>query len=158
MSSYIKHGIEEIKSTKRYAREKNVNGWYINLIGAVIVSFFAATTFFLLSIVFFNTVNPNHLIIKLLDSLSYGIFALPIILTFVIMMSIGKYLIKSMIYFTYLIQQLMMIGINRLDMYLWKKTGKDSLASNFIVKHKKIVQFMMFTPLILFEVLRHHIK
>ena len=152
MIDYIKHGINNIKSTKQYAREKNVTNWFNSLLGAIYISFIASTVLTLYSILFVSIINPSELLIRVFSS---TVLYYPIILSFFIMMSIGKHLIKFMIYFTYIIQKLIMKGLNKLDMYLWKKTGKDSLATSFVVKHRKIIQIMAYTPLIIMVILRH---
>ena len=152
MYQYIKQGIQKIKATRQYAREKNVPNWYMSLIGGILIAFIASTVLTLYSILFVSMSNPNSLIIF---AFSHTVISYPFLLTFFIMMSIGPFLIKTMIYFTYLIQKALMKGINKLDMVLWKRTGKDSLASNFIIKHKRIVQIMFYIPLIITLVLRH---
>ena len=152
MIDYIKKGLTDIKDTKRYAREKNVPNWFLSLIGGIMIAFIGSMVLTLYGILFISITNPNQFLLNLFGPTAVS---WPFILTFFLMISIGKYLIKSMIYFTYLIQKIMMKGINNLDMYLWKKTGKDSLASNFMVKHKKLIQILFYVPLILSIILRH---
>ena len=152
MIGYIKKGLKDIKDTKIYAREKNVPNWFMSLIGGIMIAFIGSTVLTLYGILFISISNPNQFLINIFGPTAVS---WPFILTFFMMISIGKYLIKSMVYFTYLIQKGLMKGINKLDMYLWKKTGKDSLASNFMVKHKKLIQIMFYVPLILSIILRH---
>ena len=152
MIDYIKHGIQEIKSTRQYSREKNVPNWFVNLTGGILILFIASTVLTLYSIIFVSLSNPSGILLQLFGK---TVAYYPFILTFFLAMSIGKYPIKAMIYFTYLIQKGLMKLINKLDMVIWKRTGKDSVASNFIIKHKRIVQIAMYIPLILTLVLRH---
>ena len=152
MIDYIKKGLTDIKNTRVYAREKNVPNWFMSLIGGIMIAFFASMVLTIYGILFISITNPNQFLLNFFGPTAVS---WPFILTFFMMISIGKHLTKSMIYFTYLIQKALMKGINKLDMYLWKKTGKDSLASNFIVKHKKLIQIMFYIPLILSIILRH---
>ena len=149
---YFKDGIRKIKETKQYAREKNVPNWITCLIGGILIAWFTSMVFSILSIDFIATANPNGFILNLFG---YSLVAYPFILTVLFMMSIGKYPIKFMIYFTYLIQKGIMKLINKLDMIMWKRTGKDSLASNFMMKHRRLIQILIWIPLILSLVLRH---
>lgn len=152
MIGYIKDGINNIKQTKQYAREKNVPNWFVNLAGGILIAFIASTVLTLYGIIFISISNPNKLLFDIFGS---TVIFYPFILTFFLMMSIGKYPIKFMIYFSYLIQKGLMKGINKLDMILWKKYKKDGMASGFIVKHKKIINILVYLPLIITLILRH---
>ena len=146
MITFVKQGIQRIKDTKKYAQQKNVPNWYANFIGGLAMMFIVSAILTLFSVIFMMVANPNKI---LLDIFGRIVILFPFIFTAGLMLSIGQYPIKAMILFSYYIQKGLMKLINKLDMYLWKKTGKDSLASNFIVKHKRIVQLIFYIPLVL---------
>ena len=152
MITFIKQGIERIKATKKYSQEKNVPNWYLNLTGAILMCFITSTIITLYSIFYLVPVIPYPFI---LDLFGKTVILEPFIITALFMLRFGYIPIKAMILFSSLIQKLFMKALNKLDMYLWKKTGKDSMASNFIVKHKRIVQIMFYIPLVLSLILNH---
>ena len=146
MITFIKEGVKRIQATKKYSQQKNVPNWFVNFIGGLLIIFIASTILTLYSIIFIVTANPNKILMDLFGRI---IVFFPFILTAGLMLTVGQYPIKLMILFSYYIQKLFMKMINKLDMFLWKKTGKDSLASNFIVKHKRIVQLIFYIPVII---------
>lgn len=152
MITFVKQGINRIKETKKYAQQRNVPNWFVNFIGGLLMIFIASTILTLYSIIFMVTANPNKL---LLDIFGNVIVFFPFILTGFLMLSVGQYPIKLMILFSYAIQKLFQKSINKLDMIIWKKTGKDSVASSFIVKHKRLVQIIFYIPVILSLIFNH---
>lgn len=152
MLNFIKQGIQRIKETKKYAREKNVPNWTTNLIGSIMMVFLGSTIFTLYAILFIGSSSLSHFAYTIIGS---TIIYYPFILTFLIMIKYGHYPIKMLILFTYYIQKGLMKLIDKLDMYLWKKTGKDSLASSFMMKHRKLIQFLFWLPLIITFIINH---
>ena len=87
--------------------------------------------------------------VLLLTLIKQIFFLVPLILTGLIILSYGEYPIKFLIFFSSSIAKLLMKLITKGDMYVWKKTGKDSLISSFIHKHQKLVNFLFFLPLVM---------
>ena len=145
MNNFLKEGYNKIKDTKKYAREKNVSNWITNILCAVFTVYTSCTILTLLGILYFLPNNPN---VKLPTFLPYIIPYLPFILTGLIMIKYGSYPIKGFIIFSWYLQKGMMKLINKLDMILWKKTGKDSLVSDFLNKHRRLVSIFIYGSLI----------
>ena len=124
MSNYFKDGINRIKETRQYAKEKNVPNWYMSLATGIFFSFIGCMIFSLYSILFISQANPNGAI---LNFIGYGLVAYPFVLTFFFVIQFGKYPIKAMIYFTYLIQKGFMKLITKIDMYMWRKYKKENI-------------------------------
>lgn len=145
MIRYIKDKIKSIKDTKLYAREKNIPNWNTHLIFAISLTLI---TSMILSLLALNglVILKNYFLLGLIKPVfSY----IPLILTGLIMLNYGKYPIKFLIFFSSSIAKLLMKIISKGDMYVWKKTGKDSIFSNYIQKHQKLVNFIFFLPLII---------
>lgn len=147
MTNFVSEGIKSIKETKKYAIEKNVGAWKTHIFYATLMMFLTSFIFILFGIsILPKVVLDNKLLFSIVGPiLPYS----PMILTSLIMIRYGKYPIRFLILITFYINKGLMKLINKGDMYLWRKTGKDSLVSNFITKHKKIINFILFIPLII---------
>ena len=152
MIKFIKEGLDRIKSTKRYANEKNVGiSWFTNTLTGIVIIFMVSSLITVFGITLLSKLYPKTIFP---DFVGISILSMPFILTFLLTIQYVHYPIKMMILFNSMIQKLFMKFIDKLDMYLWKKTGKDSLASNFIVKHPRLVKLIIFTPLIISMIIR----
>lgn len=146
MYLFIKEGIQRIKDTRKYARDKNVPNWYAHIFGAVVLVVQISLIATLYGILVISQTSLSQQVFGLVGS-SMAFY--PFIISFFFMIRYGQYPIKFLICLSAYIQKYFMKLINKLDMYLWKKTGKDSMASNFMVKHRRIVQLIMYSPLII---------
>ena len=149
MFKFLKEGYEKIKDTKKYAREKNVLNWFMPMVISIITVYTSSCILVLLGILF---LIPNDPHIKLPDFSNVIIPYLPFIVTFLFMIKYGSYPIKGFILVIFYMQKALMKLINRLDMILWKKTGKDCMVSGFISKHQKITRMIFFIPLVIWMV------
>jgi len=144
-SIFFKQGIQSIKDTKKYAREKNVPNWSYQVILSSIFTLYLFTSLYGSSIMYLAPILP-----AIPDIMINIIHLSPIFMSFLFMMKYGQYPIKLTILLNSYLQKGIMKLINRLDMYYWRKYDKDSVASNFILKHRKLVLLVSFIPLIIY--------
>ena len=118
--SYLNNYIKRIKDTKKVAREKNIGIWFVPVIDSIIIILYASWEISI--IIMYNEQDPN-----------VGLFSF-ITLTCLAMLTILDRLILFFIRFHAYVNKLVLQGISKLDMYFWKKTGKDAVVTNSIWK------------------------
>lgn len=140
-----------IRETKKYASEKGVPTWNTDFFLSMYLIVFLSLICTLFTIVFFANIsfiqNLSGNYIRILT------IPLPFLFSLFMIFKISKYLIKLMILKSYYMQKATMKMIDKLDMYLWRKTGKDSVVSSAIVKYKIPVGLIFWIPIIILVLL-----
>lgn len=148
MIGFLKNCVKEIKSTKKYANDKNVPNWFMQICQASALVFYVFSILTLFSIIYFQELLEDK------PPFLYNIISFaPIILTFLFMIQYGKYPIKLMILLSSYLTRGFMRLVSMIDMYYWRKYDKDSVASNFIVKNRKLVYFICLIPGIIYIII-----
>lgn len=120
--------------------------WLQDVIFAIIISFITITSLFLFSIILLQDINALWDLPMIFHT--FMSFA-PFYLTFLFMIRYGHYPIKLMILKSYYIQKATMHILNRLDMILWKRTGKDGFVTHLVMKYRLPIQIIFYIPLII---------
>ena len=107
IKEYFVNYFAKIKDTKKVAREKNIGVWLLPVFDAFLITLYLSWE---------------------LSSFSLTIFMS--IITFTILDKIILFFIYVHSYANKLVLQ----GITKLDMYLWRKTGRDTVVTNAIWK------------------------
>jgi len=132
---YFVNYFDKIKQTKKVARDKNIGIWMLPVFNSLIFTMYLSWqlsigVWFLLD----SWQSAQTYIPWYMDTLwqvsSFSITIIMSIITFTILDKI----ILLFIYFHAYANKLILQGISKLDMYLWKKTGKDTVFTNAIWK------------------------
>lgn len=150
MIDFVKKGIKNIQETKKYAQEKNVPRWGATVIMSIIMVYFTISTIHQLFLIELSQIIEYRTFEPFVNIYRF----LPEIFTFLFIMQYGKYPIRFFVLLNSYQQKLMIKAINKIDMYWWRRTGKDSVATNFIQKHPKLFKMMLFIPLIVYSLVR----
>ena len=132
---YFVNYFDKIKQTKKVAKEKNIGIWLLpvfnSLVFTIYLSWQLANGIWIILDTWQNaqTYIPGYMdILWQVSPFSITIFMIVITLTI---------LDKIILFFIYIhayANKLILKGISKLDMYLWKKTGKDTVFTNAIWK------------------------
>jgi hypothetical protein len=117
---YFKNYIQRIKATKKIAREKNSGSWFVPIFDSIIIILY--TSWEISIIIMYNE-----------QDLNVGLFSF-MALTCLAMLTILDRMILFFIRLHAYVNRLILQGISKLDMYFWKKTGKDAVITNSIWK------------------------
>ena len=142
MTQYLKNYWQKIKATKKLARERNTI-WVLPVFDALVVSVFfswelsVGTWMFIENIRIANILQESY--IKFLwESSSYLFLAYFGILCLTVLDKI----IVIFIHIHSLLNNLTYRVINKIDMWLWKKTGKDSVIATAMLRLQMKFQSM----------------
>ncbi len=132
---YFSNYYTRIKETKKVARDKNNAVWVIPIFDSILVSIFLSWQLSIgIWIVFDTWQNTQVYPPWYMDMLwQVSSFSFTIFLS-IIMLTILDKMILFFIHIHFLVNKLVLRGISKLDMYLWKKTGRDSVITNAIWK------------------------
>ncbi len=163
---WVKDRISKIKATKKIAREKNLVSWNLPLLNSFVSIMVGAMLLSLATHVFLN---------ELEESFSYPPWwfdwawsmapALPVVYGIIGILLFMDKLIILFIHYERLLQKTMARCLEKLDYYLWKKTGKDapvttalwkmaSKFSNMTSRRRKLVITVAIILLAIVQVLR----
>jgi len=128
---YFKNYLAKIKETKKLAREKNVPLWAMSVFDSVMIAILVSWQ---LSVVTWMLLGdwqtallytPSYMEI-LWDFSTYS----PLIYFTIIALTILDRMIIFFIHVHSIANKLVFKLVNKLDHWVWKKTGKDSVVSN----------------------------
>jgi len=132
---YFENYFDKIKQTKKIAREKNIGIWMLPVFNSLIFTMYLSWQLSIgVWILLDSWQSAQTYIPWYMDTLwkvsSFSITIFMIVITLTI-------LDKIILFFIYLhayANKLILQGISKLDMYLWKKTGRDTVFTNAIWK------------------------
>lgn len=108
--NYFTNYIQRIKDTKKLAREKNISNWI-------------------------TPVFESVLIISYLSwKITFGDWFVTIVIVGIIVITLCGKVIIFFIHIHAYINKIVFQLISKLDMYFWRKTGRDTVITNFIWK------------------------
>ena len=135
IKEYFVNYFAKIKDTKKVAQEKNIGVWLIPVFDALLITIYLSWQLSVGVWILLDTWQSAHPYVPwYMDSLwevsSFSLTIFMSIITFTI-------LDKIILFFIYLhayANKLVLRGISKLDMYLWRKTGRDTVITNAIWK------------------------
>ena len=135
IKKYFKNYFTKIKNTQKVCRDKNIGVWWLPVFDSFLITIYLSWQLsFGVWILFDSWQSGQTYIPWYMDSLwqlsSYSLTIFMCIITFTILDKIILFFIYVHSYANKLVLQ----GITRLDMYFWKKTGRDTVITNFIWK------------------------
>jgi hypothetical protein len=133
IKEYFTNYFEKIKDTKKVAREKNIGVWLLPVFDAFLITLYLSWELSMGVWFVLDTWQSSQIYVPwYMDSLwelsSFSLTIFMSIITFTI-------LDKIILFFIYLhsyVNKQVLRGISKADMYLWKKTGRDTVITNFI--------------------------
>ena len=135
IKEYFVNYFAKIKDTKKVAQEKNIGVWLIPVFDALLITIYLSWQLSVGVWILLDTWQRAQPYVPwYMDSLwevsSFSLTIFMSIITFTI-------LDKIILFFIYLhayANKLVLRGISKLDMYLWRKTGRDTVITNAIWK------------------------
>ena len=135
IKEYFVNYFAKIKDTKKVAQEKNIGVWLIPVFDALLITIYLSWQLSVGVWILLDTWQSGQPYVPwYMDSLwevsSFSLTIFMSIITFTI-------LDKIILFFIYLhayANKLVLRGISKLDMYLWRKTGRDTVITNAIWK------------------------
>ena len=132
---YFRNYLVKIKETKKVAREKNVGVWWLPVFDSFLITIYLSWQLSVGVWIVLDAWQSGQTYIpwymdSLLELSSFSITIFMSIITFTILDKIILFFIYVHSYANKMVLQ----GITRLDMYLWRKTGKDTVVTNAIWK------------------------
>ena len=135
IKEYFVNYFKKIKDTKKVAQEKNIGVWLIPVFDALLITIYLSWQLSVGVWILLDTWQSGQPYVPwYMDSLwevsSFSLTIFMSIITFTI-------LDKIILFFIYLhayANKLVLRGISKLDMYLWRKTGRDTVITNAIWK------------------------
>ena len=135
IKEYFVNYFAKIKDTKKVAQEKNIGVWLIPVFDALLITIYLSWQLSVGVWILLDTWQSAQPYVPwYMDSLwevsSFSLTIFMSIITFTI-------LDKIILFFIYLhayANKLVLRGISKLDMYLWRKTGRDTVITNAIWK------------------------
>lgn len=130
----IKDRLEKIKATKQVARDKNMPFWSIALFDTIIAGLALTLIFSSFTsmgiLIYFDNLDYKPYYADMLVMNNYWVIGL---------WAFGFFMISDKMVVVFInIHALkikyMALGIQKLDMYFWRKTGKDAPVSNMLLK------------------------
>ena len=132
---YFRNYLAKIKETKKIAREKNVSLWVMPVFDSVMVAIIIAWYLALGTWMLLGDWQDGQVYSPSYMDLLWEISAYSPLIYFVIITT--TVLDKMILFFIHIhafINNLVFRMVNKLDHWIWKKTGKDSVVSNVFWK------------------------
>ena len=134
IENYFRNYIRQFKECKKFAREKNVAIWFIPLFDSILISYFVSWmisyhTWVLMGN--YQDVAGTSIQMKLLWEFS---IYLPFLIWGSLIVTVLPKLTRLMTYVHHYITKFVFIGINKFDMWYWRKYKKESVLANAIWK------------------------
>jgi hypothetical protein len=135
IKEYFENYFKRIKETKKVARDKNIGVWLLPVFDAFLITLYlswelSVGVWFLLD----SWQSGQTYIPWYMDSLwELSSFSLTIFMSIITFTVLDK-IILFFIYVHSYANKLVLQGITKADMYLWRKTGRDTVITNFIWK------------------------
>ena len=134
MTSYLRYYWQKIQDTKKFAREKNTI-WILPVFDALVISVLfswqlsVGTWMFLDKLSTANVMQESY--IKFLWESSTYLF---LVYFGILCLTVLDKIIVIFIHIHSLLNNLTYRVINKIDMWLWKKTGKDSVIATAMLR------------------------
>lgn len=133
IKKYFVNYFERLKHTKKVAREKNVHVWAIPVFDSLLITVMISWEMSLATWILLDHWQNGHsyrpwYMESLWELSTFAVTAYMVIITLTILDKI----ILVFIYIHSYLNKLVFYLINRADMYIWKKTGRDSVFSNVL--------------------------
>ncbi len=130
---YFTDYFEKIKSTKKLAREKNIPVWFLPVFDSLLVSVLISWELSLGTLILLDKWQSIQDYAPWYMEILWEIFPYSFLIYFgIIVFSILDKMIMGSIHIHAFLNKLFFKIINRADMYIWKKTGRDSVISSII--------------------------
>jgi hypothetical protein len=135
IKKYFINYFDKIKDTKKVARNKNIGVWWLPVFDSFLITIYLSWQLSVGVWILLDAWQGGHTYIPwYMDTLwevsSFSLTLFMSIITFTILDKI----ILFFIYFHSYANKLVLQGITKLDMYLWRKTGRDTVITNAIWK------------------------
>jgi len=132
---YFENYFERIKQTKKVARDKNIGVWQIPVLNSLLFTMYLSWQLSIgVWILLDSWQSAQTYIPWYMDTLwQVSSFSITIIMCIISLTILDK-IILFFIYIHAYANKLILQGISKLDMYLWKKTGRDTVFTNAIWK------------------------
>ncbi len=135
IKKYLVNYFDKIKDTKKVARDKNVGVWWLPVFDSFLITIYLSWE---LSVGVFILLDAwqsgQDYVPWYMDTLwEVSSFSLTIFMSIITFTILDK-IILFFIYFHSYANKLVLQGISKLDMYLWRKTGRDTVVTNAIWK------------------------
>ena len=135
IKKYFEDYFTKIKDTKKVAREKNIGVWWLPVFDSFLITIYlswelSVGVWFLLDAWQGGQTYVPWYMDSLWELSSFSLTIFMSIITFTILDKIILFFIYVHSYANKLVLQ----GITKLDMYLWRKTGRDTVVTNAIWK------------------------
>ena len=132
IKKYLVNYFEKIKDTKKVARDKNVGVWWLPVFDSFLITIYLSWQLSVGVWILLDAWQGGQDYVPwYMDTLwevsSFSLTIFMSIITFTI-------LDKIILFFIYVhshANRLVLQGIAKLDMYLWRKTGRDTVVTNF---------------------------
>lgn len=132
--NYFKNYISKIKHTKKIARQKNIAIWYMPLIDSLLITYFISWMVSYHSWIFMgNYQDLAGISLQMKWLWEFSVY-FPFVFWGLLLITVLPKLIHGMILFHHYIMKLVFIGINRFDLWYWRRYKKDSVLANAIWK------------------------
>ena len=138
IKKYFENYFEKIKATKKVARDKNIGVWWMPVFDSFLITVYLSWQ---LSVGVWIALDAwqsgQDYVPWYMDSLwEISSFSLTIFMSIITFTILDK-IILFFIYMHSYANKLVLQGITKLDMYLWRKTGRDTVVTNFIWKMQR---------------------
>ena len=135
IKEYLTNYFAKIKHTKKVAREKNIGVWWLPVFDSFLITLYLSWELSLGVWFVLDTWQSSQIYIPwYMDTLwEVSSFSLTIFMSIITFTILDK-IILFFIYVHSYANKLVLKGITKLDMYLWRKTGRDTVITNFIWK------------------------
>jgi len=135
IKKYLVNYFDKIKDTKKVAREKNVGVWWLPVFDSFLITIYLSWQLSVGVWIVLDAWQGGQTYIPwYMDSLwEVSSFSLTIFMSIITFTILDK-IILFFIHVHAFANKLVLRGITKLDMYLWRKTGRDTVVTNAIWK------------------------
>ena len=134
IKKYLVNYFDKIKDTKKVARDKNVGVWWLPVFDSFLITIYLSWQLSVGVWILLDAWQSGQDYVPwYMDTLwEVSSFSLTIFMSIITFTILDK-IILFFIYFHSYANKLVLRGIGKLDMYLWRKTGRDTVVTNAIV-------------------------
>ena len=132
---YFENYFDRIKQTKKIARDKNIGVWLLPFFDSLLVTIYLSWELSIGTWIVLDTWQNAQTYIPWYMGTLWEVSAFSFtIFVGIITLTILDKIILFFIHIHAYANKLVLAGISRLDMYLWRKTGRDTVIANAIWK------------------------
>ena len=135
IKQYFTNYFEKIKDTKKVARNKNIGVWWLPVFDSFLITIYLSWQLSVGVWILLDAWQGGHTYIPwYMDTLwEVSSFSLTLFMSIITFTILDKIILFFIYVHSYAIK-LVLQGITKLDMYLWRKTGRDTVITNAIWK------------------------